>query len=171
MTRRAVCFLLAFLFVPFVVAKDKPTFPKFIASAKYVLVTTYFSDDLADSRVPPVDRQAVIDVQDAIRDWGRYSLVYERKNAELIILVRKGRTAETRNGIGIHAGSSRSPSLGPTTDADGGDPDDMLAVYNASLGTDTAPLWRGRMRDGLNAPEVKLIHELRTKVEAVAKTP
>ena len=48
MTRRAVCFLLAFLFVPFVVAKDKPTFPKLIAKAKFVLVTTYFSDNLAD---------------------------------------------------------------------------------------------------------------------------
>jgi hypothetical protein len=171
MTRRAVCFLLAFLFVPFVVGKDKPTFPKFIASAKYVLVTTYFGDNLADSGVPTADRQAVIDVQDAIRDWGRYSLVYERKNAELIILVRKGRTAETRDGIGIQTGSNRSPSLGHITDADGGDPDDMLAVYNASLGTDTAPIWPDRMPNGLNAPDVKLIRELRTKVESAAKTP
>ncbi len=36
MTRRAVCFLLTFLFVPFTVAKEKPAFPKYIASAKYV---------------------------------------------------------------------------------------------------------------------------------------
>ena len=171
MTRRALCFLVALLFVPFIVAKEKATFPKFIVGAKYVLVTTYFGDNLADSRVPPADRQAVIDVQDAIRDWGRYTLVYERKNAELIILVRKGRTAETRNGIGIHAGSDRSPSVGPITDADGGDPQDMLSVYNAALGTDTAPMWRDRMTNGLNTPEVKLVQELRTKVEAAAKNP
>ena len=171
MTRRALCFLLAFLFVPFILAKEKSAFPTFIVNAKYVLVTTYFGDNLADSRVPPADRQAVIAVQDAIRDWGRYSLVYERKNAELIMLVRKGRTAETRDGIDIHAGSDRSPSLGKVTDADGGDPQDMLAIYNASLGTDTAPLWRDRMPAGLTAPKVKLVHELRAKVEAAAKNP
>jgi hypothetical protein len=171
MTKRALCFLVAFLLVPFIAAKDKATFPKFIVAAKYVLVTNYFSDNLADPRVPSSDRQAVSDVQDAIRDWGRYTLVYERKNAELIILVRKGRSAETRNGIGIRTGSDRSPSMGPITEADGGDPQDMLAVYNASLGTDTSPMWRDRMPDGLNAPEVKLLQELRTKVEAAAKNP
>lgn len=171
MTRRAVGFFLVFLFVSFAVAKDK-TFPKQIVIAKYVLVTTYFGDNLADGRVPPVDRQAVIDVQDAIRDWGRYTLVYDRKAADLIILVRKGRAAETRDGIGIHAGSNRpNPSLGPITDMDAGDPEDMLAVYNAALGTDTAPIWRDRMDEGLNAPEVQLLRELRTKVEAAAKKP
>jgi hypothetical protein len=163
--------LVAFLLVPFLAAKEKAGFPNQIVKAKYVLVTTYFGDNLADSRVPPADRQAVIDVQDAIRDWGRYSLVYERKNAELIILVRKGRTSEIRDGIGIHSGSGKTPSLGPINEADGGDPEDMLAVYNASLGTDAAPLWRDRMHNGLSAPDVKLIYELRTKVEAAAKTP
>jgi len=172
MTRRALCFLVAFLFASYIFAKDKPAFPKQIVNAKYVLVTTYFGDNLADSRLPPVDRQAVIDVQDAIRDWGRYTLVYERKAADLIVLVRKGRTAEAQQGIGIHAGSNRpSPSLGPVADADAGDPQDMLAVYNAALGTDTAPVWRDRMTDGLSTPEVKLVRELRTKVEAAAKNP
>ena len=169
MTRRALCFPVVLLLVPFSVAKDKASFPKMIVKAKYVLVTSYFGDDLADSRVPSADRQAVIDVQDAIRDWGRYTLVYERKAAELIILVRKGRSAEVRSGIGIHTGSDRSPSVGPITDADGGDPQDMLSVYNASLGTDTAPMWRDRMSDGLSAPGVKLVDELRTKVEAADK--
>jgi|SRR5208283_37439 len=172
MTKRALCFFLAFVLVPLGIAKEKQSFPKMIVTAKYLLVTNYFSDNLADPEVPPADRQAVIDVQDAIRDWGRYTLVNDRKAAELIILVRKGRTAETRNGIGIHAGSSRpTPSVGPTTDADAGDAQDMLAVYNASLGTDTAPIWRDRMTDGLSAPKVELVRELRTKVEAAAKNP
>ena len=140
MTRRALPFSLAFLLVSFSLAKDKPTFPQMIVKAKFVLVTTYFGDNIADGRVPPADRRAVIDVQDAIRDWGRYTLVYERKAADLIILVRKGRTAETRDGIGIHAGSNTSkPSFGPITDADGGDPDDMVAVYNACSAPITHP--------------------------------
>jgi hypothetical protein len=50
-TRRAPCFLSAFLFVPFVLAKEKAAFPKFIVNAN-VLVTIYFGDYLADSRVP-----------------------------------------------------------------------------------------------------------------------
>jgi hypothetical protein len=171
MSRRALCFLVAFLFIPFLVAKDKPSFPKFIANAKYVLVTTYFGDNIADSRVPPADRRAVIDVQDGIRDWGHYTLVYERKNADLIFLVRKGRTAEAEGGPSIHLGSNRLPSVGSVTDTDAGDPDDMLAVYNASLGIDTAPMWRDRMHDGLSGPDLKLLQEVRTKVEAAAKNP
>lgn len=34
MSRRALCFLVAFLFIPFLVAKDKPSFPKFIAKCE-----------------------------------------------------------------------------------------------------------------------------------------
>jgi hypothetical protein len=47
----------------------------------------------------------------------------------------------------------------------------MLAVYNASLGIDTAPMWRDRMPDGLSGPDLKLLQEVRTKVEAAAKNP
>ena len=172
MTRRSLCLLVALPFVPFLSAKDKTVFPKQIVTAQYVLVTNYFSDNLADPSVPPADRQAVIDVQDAIRDWGRYTLVYDRKGAELIFLVRKGRTAETRDSIHIHGGSNQpTPSLGHETQRDVGDPQDMLAVFDAALGTDTAPMWRDRITDGLNAPKVELVRELRTKVEVAAKNP
>lgn len=170
MTRRSLCLLVALLFVSSLSAKDKAVFPKRIVTAKYVLVTTYFSDNLADPSIPPADRQAVIEVQDAIRDWGRYILVYDRKAAELIFLVRKGRTAETQNGIRIHAGSNQpTPSIGPETQIEGGDPQDMLAVFDAARGTDTAPIWRDRMTDGLSSPKLELMRELRTKVEAAAK--
>ena len=171
MARRASFCLLLFLITSAVTGKDKNTFPTLIVNAKYVLVTTYFGDDPADARMRAGDRQAVIDVQNAIRDWGLYTLVYERKKADLVILVRKGGAAEARQGIGIHTGSSRPTSLGPITDADAGDPEDVLAVYDADRGIDSAPLWRDRMDDGLNAPEVKLVRELRTKVEAAAKKP
>jgi len=153
------------------VAKDKNSFPKQIVAAKYVMVTSYFGDNVADSRVPPMDRQAVINVQDAIREWGRYTVVYERKAADLILLVRKGRIANTNDGVGIHAGSNMPTAIGPIYGADAGDPDDMIAIYNASLGTDTAPIWRDRMNNGLDRPEMKLIRELRKKVEAASKNP
>ena len=171
MAKRAFAVFSIFLSASLAVARDKTSFPKQIVVAKYVLVTTYFGDNLADSRVPPVDRQAANDAMDAIRDWGRYMLVYERKAADLIILVRKGRRAETREGIAIHAGSSLpKPEIGPIAEIDGGDPADMIAVYDASRGIDTAPLWRERMSDGLDPP-VKLVGDLRKQVEAAAKKP
>jgi hypothetical protein len=153
------------------VGKDKNSFPKQIVAAKYVMVTSYFGDNVADARIPPMDRQAVIDVQDAVREWGRYTLVYERKAADLILLVRKGRIVNTTNGVGIQAGSNMPTAIGPIYGADAGDPDDMIAIYNASLGTDTAPIWRERMSDGLDKPEMKLIRELRKKVEGASKKP
>lgn len=171
MTRRAL-FLLILLVADCGIAKDKAAFPQLIVKAKYVFVTNYFSDNLADPRVPAVDRQAVTDVQDAIRDWGRYTLVFDRKAADLILLVRKGRTHEESQGIIVHAGSNMpKPGIGPINDADAGDPDDMLAVYNASTGIDTAPVWRDRMSDGLNTPDVKLVRELRKKVDEADKKP
>jgi len=162
----AMCF-----FASFAVAKDKNSFPKQIVAAKYVLVTSYFGENLADARVPPMDRQAVADVQDAIRDWGRYTLVYERNAADLILLVRKGRIANANDGVGIHVGSNIPTAVGPVYGADAGDPDDMIAIYNASLGTNTAPIWRDRMSNGLDRPDMKLIRELRKKVEAAPKNP
>ena len=150
-------------------AKDKP-FPQAIVNARYVFVTSYNGAGTADVRVMPDDRQAMADVEDAVRRWGRYILVYERKNADVILLVRKGRIAETQSGVRVHVGSQSSPSVGPVASADAAsDPRDMLAVYDASLGTDTPPLWRNFQDDGLLAPDVPLLQELRKQVEAAEK--
>jgi hypothetical protein len=168
----SLCFFVLFLLISSVVAKDKSTMPKLVVNARYVMITTYYGENLASPRVPPDDRQAASDVQNAIQDWGRYILVYDRKDADLIILVRKGRIVEAQGGIGIHTGSDRSnPSIGPMANVDAGDPQDMLAVYQATQGVDSPPLWRDRMTGGLNGPTVRLVEELRTKVEAAAKTP
>jgi hypothetical protein len=47
----------------------------------------------------------------------------------------------------------------------------MLALYQSSLGLDAPPLWRGRKTNGLNAPKMDLVEELRAKVEDTAKAP
>lgn len=72
--------------------------------------------------------------------------------------MRKGRPAETSGGIVVGGGLSMpKPGIGSENNVDAGDSDDMIAVYNASLGTDTAPIWRDRMSNGLDRPEIKLI--------------
>jgi hypothetical protein len=172
MRKCSFCFFVLLLLVPLTIAKDKPQLPKLVVSAKYVLVTTYEGDRLSNPRMMPDDRQAVTDVQDAIRKWGRYIVVYQRKDADLIILVRKGRFATALGGVRIHAGSEApSPSIGTTGNADVGDPQDMIALYVAAEGIDSPALWRGRQVDGLKPPEMNLIQELRTKVEAAANAP
>jgi hypothetical protein len=49
----------------------------------------------------------------------------------------------------------------------------MIVLYASALGTQTnsPPLWRGRRQDGLKAPEMRLVQELRSRVEAAAKAP
>jgi len=158
-------------FTSTLLAKDKPL-PKIFLHARYVLVTSYSGDDPANPQMMPDDRKAIADVQNAIQKWGRYALAYERKDADLILLVRKGRYAEALAGVRIHAGSeSPNPSAGPAMTGDAGDPQDMVAVYDAAQGIDSSPLWRGRATDGLKPPEMSLVNQLRVKVEASEKKP
>lgn len=170
--RKLVYFFTLLAFTSTLFAKDKPTLPQIIMNARYVLVTTYSGDDPANPQMMPDDRRAIADVQDAIRKWGRYALAYERKNADLIILVRKGRYAEALAGVRIHADSQRpNASIGPAINGDAGDPQDMLTVYDAAQGIDSPPLWRGRALDGLKPPQMNLVKQLRVKVEASEKKP
>lgn len=174
MPRRCVFLLVPLFFLlsgSSIVAKDNGL-PKLVVHAKYVLVTTYFGDNPASARIPPEDRQAVSEVEDAVRKWGRYTLVYERENADLILLVRKGRLAGAQEGVGVHLGTGPlTPSVGSITAADAGDPRDTLAVYRADQGLDSSPVWRGIETDGLKAPDMKLVSEFKDKVEAAAKKP
>jgi hypothetical protein len=75
--------------------------PKLVVHAKYVLVTTYQGYNLASPNVMPDDREAVVAVQNAIKKWGKYELAYKPEDADLILLVRKGRIvgrADSRHG-------------------------------------------------------------------------
>lgn len=145
--------------------------PKLVVHAKYVLVTTYAGDDLTNPHVMPDDRQAVVDVQNAIKKWGRYALAYQTKDADLILLVRKGRVAESVPGIRVGVGSDTKTGIGADVPSDVGDPRDMLALYDAASGLDSAPLWRDLMKGGLNPPGMSLVVELRDAVDAAAKVP
>jgi hypothetical protein len=51
------------------------------------------------------------------------------------------------------------------------DPQDTLDVYLASQGSSGSPMWRSRAASGLKAPELRLVGEFRSKVEAAGKKP
>lgn len=140
-------------------------------NATYVMVTTY-SGDIFSPEVPPEDRHAVQNVQDRIEKWGRYKLVYNPKEADLILVVRTGRVAEVKGGVQVgtqRVGDTTSKSHGSAIGGEVGDPQDTLTVYMASAGINGPPLWRGRAPGGLRAPGMQLVQELRAKVEAPEK--
>jgi len=152
-------------------AKDKQI-PTLIVNAKYVLVTTYSGDDQANPRMMPDDRKAASDVQTALSKWGRYVVVYNPKDAEILIRIRKGRVAEALVGAGIHVGTDKPASIGPAGTGDvNTTTEDMLEVYDAHLGTDSPPLWRAFQNGGLNPPQMALVQQLRKDVDAAAKKP
>ncbi len=171
MRRRPWILLFVSLSAVFVTAQGYDPLPKLVVHAKYVLVTTYAGDNLTNPHMMPDDRQAVVDVQNAIKRWGRYALAYQPKDADLILLVRKGHLAESLPGVRVGAGSNTKPTVGAEAPTDVGDPRDMLALYDAANGIDSAPLWRDLMKGGLNPPQMSLVGELRDAVDAAAKVP
>ena len=156
---------------PLLFAKDK-VFPKLIVNARYVVITDDLGRLQTDTRLMPSDRRAMADVETALQKWGRYTLAHRLEDADLVIVVRKGRYAEALAGVRIHGGSGEpGASIHPDVQGDAGDPQDMIAVYDASHGVDSSALWRSRQRDGLKPPDMELIKELRTTVENAAKQP
>lgn len=165
----SVWFLLVFALA--LKAEDKNPIQAVVKNATYVMVTTY-SGDVFSPDVSPEDRHAVQNVQDAIQKWGRYKLVYNRGEADLILVVRTGRLAEVKAGVQVgtqRVGDTTSRSHGSAIGAEVGDPQDTLEVYMASRGMNGPPLWRGRAQGGLKAPEMQLVKEFRSKVETPEK--
>ena len=142
---------------------DKGAVADAVKNATYVFVTTN-SGDVFSPNVTPEDRHAVADVQNAIEKWGRYRVVYRRDEADVILVVRTGRAAEVHGGVqvGIH-------DAGRSAGGEVGDPQDTLEVYMASSSAGSPPLWRSRAKDGLKPPEVQLMRDFRSQVEAVSK--
>ncbi|HZQ25713.1 MAG TPA: hypothetical protein VFA89_23180 [Terriglobales bacterium] len=117
-----------------------PPFPKILMNARYVYVTSYDGDQY-DSRLLPEDRQAIASVQDAIQKWGRYTLVYNPAQADMVLMVMS------------------RPS------------EDVLAVYDGRGWPWSTYLWRVTAQGGLQKGETPLVTDLRKAVEQAASKP
>jgi hypothetical protein len=170
MSRRVLFAFALLLCSSLLFAKSKTKVPELVTNAKYVFVTAYNGDQFSNT-VYPDDRQALTDVQDALRKWGYYKIAYKPEDADIIMQVRKARYASVRPGVQIHAGSQRPrPAVEAGTNADGATtPDDIVSIHDAKLGVDSPPLWLGRMRDGLNPPDPRLLKQFRADVESSVK--
>ena len=78
------------------------------ANARYVYVQSV-DGDITKPGLYPEDRDAIYDVQQAVRDWNRYAITTDRDKADLVFMVRKGRLAAAQAHGGVSAGTPRRP--------------------------------------------------------------
>jgi hypothetical protein len=179
--------------VPATAKPKKPSVPEAFESAHTVFVEARDDRDITDISLDPDSRQAILDVQYGIQKWGRYTLSRSRRDADLILVVYKGReTPDNEGALGQpNSGApgsqrlpaSRSPMQNPPDASQSGpntgSPDgltqerDQLSVYTIqSDGKLKGPIWRSEEERGLNGPNVLLLRRLRDEVEkAYPSTP
>ncbi len=148
-------------------------------NARYVYVEAA-DGDVMKPGLYPADRQAIYDMEDGMRDWNRYTLTLRREQADLVFVVRKGRIASAEGHGGISVGTrsqgSQIPGHNPnqagnaddSVSAGGevGSEDDLLRVYTLSSdGKLMGPIWTRETTDGLDAPSVQLLRQLRVAVD------
>jgi hypothetical protein len=110
--------------------QNVPAFPGTLVNAKYVYVTSYDGDQF-NINLLPEDRQAIAAVQDALQNWGKFTLVYEPRQADIVLMVMS------------------RPS------------EDVLAVYDAHGWPENSQyLWRMMGRGGLQSSETPLLTNL-----------
>jgi hypothetical protein len=116
------------------VSQSVPKFPGTLVNARYVYVTSYDGDQF-DPNLLSEDRQAISSVQDALQKWGKFTLVYQPQEADIVLMV-----------------TSR-PS------------EDVLAVYDAHGWPSDQYLWRMMGRSGLQQNETPFITDLEKAFE------
>jgi hypothetical protein len=120
-------------------SQNIPAFPGTLVNARYVYVTSYDGDEFNPNLLPE-DLHAINSVQDAMQKWGKFILVYEPRQADIVLMV-----------------TSR-PS------------EDILAVYDARGWPESQYLWRMMGHAGLQPSETPLVTNLEKAFEkATAK--
>jgi hypothetical protein len=114
--------------------QDVPPFPGTLVNARFIYVTSYDGDQFNPNLLAE-DRQAIGAVQDALQKWGKFTLVYEAHQADIVLMV-----------------TSR-----PT--------EDVLAVYDAHGWPQNQYLWRMMGRSGLQTSETPFVTDLEKAFE------
>lgn len=69
------------------------SFPKTLTNAQYVYVAAFDGDEFNPNLLPD-DRAAIVNVQESLRQWGRYVIVYRPQDADMILLVQSRPTED-----------------------------------------------------------------------------
>jgi hypothetical protein len=190
MKRESVVFLMLLVVAGFATAKPKHHgLPEVFETAKTVHVETLDARDITDISVGRQTRNAILDVQDAIQDWGRYSLSRSRHEADLILVIYKGRLRSNPNETptptiprSSNSPANRSPIQNPADTSEGSNgsssPDgldlekDELKVYTLDPnGKLKNILWHNESARGLDAPKLVLLKQLEHEIDRTYPHP
>jgi hypothetical protein len=112
-----------------------PAFPGTLVNARFVYVTSYDGDQFNPNLLAE-DREAIDTVQDAMQKWGKFILVYQANQADIVLMVMSRPT------------------------------EDVLAVYDAHGWPGSGQyLWRMMGRSGLQPSEAPLVTNLEKAFE------
>jgi hypothetical protein len=178
--------------------KKKTILPNYVLSATTVrVVVSPGAGEPIDQ--PMANSTARENVEKALSEWGRFRVVLEGQESDLVIAVRtgsgktmrptiKGGPIDQRGGVGqgtdstIRIGAqqghppvsdpSANPQAGPRMGNEIGPTEDMFEVYRGDVRDplDSSAAWRYIAKDCLSAPKVSAVEEFR-KVIADAEKP
>ncbi len=181
-------------------AKDKKKIllPDDVLEARTVLVVVDPDAGVAVDD-PLANRKAQEDVEKALMNWGRFSMVLEASNADLIISVRKGNgkavqptvggvpindrpvifePTDSGGRVGVHTGNppgagdpTNSQPRSPSPQIEAGPTQDMFAVYRGKRGDalDSPAVWRYIAKDALQSPGVPAVDAFRKLIAEAEK--
>lgn len=151
----------------------KHKLPAAFGQAQYAYVEAV-DGNAYSPKLLPEDRQAIADLNDAIYAWKRYILTARRSEADLVFIVRTGRVASARLGVGVGNApyglprpGAQSP-IGAQTSAGSevGPPDDFLQVCtispDGSIGT---TIFERSQEGGLASPNVPMFKQLQQAID------
>jgi hypothetical protein len=84
-----------------------PPIPRILSNARFVYVKAYDGDQF-NPRLLPEDRDAIGRVQDAIRKWGKLIVVYQVRDADIMLVVQSRPSEDVLALYDAHSGDSRS---------------------------------------------------------------
>lgn len=153
----------------------KPALPAVFEHAQYVYVEAVDGNEF-NRNLYPEDRQAIADVEDALRNWKRYTLTIQRSKADLLFVVRRGRLASGLASIGVNGGPGPQGGQIPgqqqpvgtavRAGAEAGPADDLLSICTLDPGGALSePLWMRAEPNGLDSPDVPLFQQFKRAVD------
>jgi hypothetical protein len=195
MTRR-LCSLLALILLLTTSAltkQKKPRIPDYILHAETVIVAIE-PDTGEPLDNPNANKQARENVERALTQWGRFRIIPDGQQSDLVVGIRIGNDklvrptikADGNIRIGQIGQRSQGPPLGgePRPDPDSRNPRitnevgptaDSFSVYRGGRanGFSSSALWHYTAKECLRAPEIKAVEEFRKAVADAekAKTP
>jgi hypothetical protein len=107
--------LVSLVLTPAFAANDKPLVPPYVLQAHTVAVMIDPGAGVS-LKDPNANQTAQKDVEKAILKWGRFVTVMGAQQADLVIVLRKGKSKAVEETVGDPRQNSRAGSINPTDD-------------------------------------------------------